>query len=682
MRPVPATLRLSFNQNKAEPTDLAICAADGRDPVWSFQPMPPIVDNNLNDSCLGDLSLNVCADPCPPTAPSRDEAAVFAAVFAAADARLRLVATSDLHMALLGYDYAADAPRAGGLARAASLIRALRAAVPGSLLLDNGDLLQGDALGDWLAETRSAAHPVIAAMNALGYDAATPGNHDTNHGLAYLRRAVAGAAFPFVCSNLRLLGGEPLGPDRLLIDRALPRAGGGVARVRIGVIGCLPPQSLDWDLQTLSGRAEIDDICDTVARLEPALRAGGADLVIALCHSGLGPTEPTPGLENAAAALPQVARLDAIIAGHTHQLFPDANPPALPWAPGVDAVAGRVHGVPVVQPGHLGGHVGVIDLALCADGAGWRVAGDRVAARPVTADCPPQADIEALAAPAHRALRRHLAQPVGWTETPLSTALALVTPSAALGLVAAAICTAVRSAVAGTALADLPVLAAVPPYKSGGRGGPGCYTHVPAGRLTLRALDDLYPYPNRLACAEISGAELADWLEHSASVYARLRPGGADQPLLDPAFPGFECDAVHGVSAAFDLTQPARFDRNGRLLAPAARRLRSLTWQGRAVQPAQRFLIATSDYRLATRGLAGRPGSRVFALRARDALRSYLAAHPRVAPAVADWQLLPAGGASALFDTSPAAVAHLDHDPRLESVSLTEAGFLRLRLHL
>src|SRR5690606_2854366 len=101
---------------------------------------------------------------------------------------LRVLATTDLHANILSYDYAANRPLNGqGLAQMAGLIAAARAGAPGALLLDNGDFLQGSALADLAAQgRRRRSHPVIGAMNALAYDAATLGNHEFNYGLRVL----------------------------------------------------------------------------------------------------------------------------------------------------------------------------------------------------------------------------------------------------------------------------------------------------------------------------------------------------------------------------------------------------------------------------------------------------------------------------------------------------------------
>src|SRR6476646_5636661 len=121
----------------------------------------------------------------------------------AAEVRLRIMETTDLHMNLLSYDYYQDKTTDQyGLDRTLSLIKAARAEVPNSLLFDNGDLLQGNPMGEYVAKVKplkdGETHPAYQVMNQMGYDAANIGNHDFNFGLDFLRRATKGAKFPYV----------------------------------------------------------------------------------------------------------------------------------------------------------------------------------------------------------------------------------------------------------------------------------------------------------------------------------------------------------------------------------------------------------------------------------------------------------------------------------------------------
>ncbi len=119
----------------------------------------------------------------------------------AAELKLRVLETSDIHMNLLNYDYYQDRPaQEFGLAKTITLIHRARAEAPNSLLFDNGDLLQGNPLGDVVARVKPLKagdiHPAYKILNLLDVDAGNLGNHEFNYGLPFLRQAIAGATFP------------------------------------------------------------------------------------------------------------------------------------------------------------------------------------------------------------------------------------------------------------------------------------------------------------------------------------------------------------------------------------------------------------------------------------------------------------------------------------------------------
>ncbi len=386
---------------------------------------------------------------------------------AGAPVALRLLATSDLHANLLAWDYHADHEcPTRGLARLATLIRRARAEVAQTLLLDNGDFLHGTPLGDHLAAhpVQGRLHPMIAAMNHLRYDAATLGNHEFSHGLPFLRQSLKGAEFPFVCSNMRETGPDATAivAPHLLLTRDFVDRDGKSHRLRIGVLGFLPPQTLIWEWRHMQGCAEADDILATATQAVPALRAAGADLVIALSHSGIGGVGD--GDENVSLALAALPGIDAVIAGHTHLQFPTPEQADLA-------------GTPAVMPGFFGSHLGVIDLQLTQAPNGWRVTRHCAELRPIARRDPldgrlvalvaDDSAIVALAKPDHEALQARSGQAIGQTPRRLHSYFALLTPSPALSLVAQAQSAHLAQALAGTPHADLPL----PPSRQAGAVG-------------------------------------------------------------------------------------------------------------------------------------------------------------------------------------------------------------------
>jgi len=610
---------------------------------------------------------------------------------------LRILATSDLHANLLAWDYHANQPSPQvGLARTASLIHAARAEQPQTLLFDNGDFLHGTALGDYLAETtptiRSGrplrAHPMIAAMNALHYDAVTLGNHEFGHGLGFLRRSLAATRFPVVCSNLyfKPTRGAALSLSSLLLVRDLRDRAGKLHRLKIGVLGFLPPQTVVWEKRYLKSRASVDDILASARNLVPLLRGNGADLVVALSHSGIGDPQIGPGAENASTALAALDGIDVVIAGHTHLLFPTTAQTDL---------AGK----PAVMPGFHGSHLGVIDLALHKGPQGWRIETQHAETRPIATRDPQTGRVEplvpddpalvALAAPAHAALLTRAEAQIGETPLPLHSYFALLTETPALRLVAQAQAHRLAQALADGPYRDLPLVSAVAPFKAGGRGGPENYTNIPAGPLRARHVGDLYLHPNSLTGLRLSGADLAQWLERSVSLYRQIAPDAQDAPLIDDRFPSFNFDVIHGLRYRIDLAQPPQFDPFGKRLPSAARRIVDLTWQGQPLLPDQQFVLATNSYRSAGgAGFAGTEPAQVIyegAESNREVLTAYLRAghHPTAAPAPA-WGFVPMPGASVQFESAPQAAQHLAEVAhlRIDPLDQRPSGFRRFRLHL
>jgi 2',3'-cyclic-nucleotide 2'-phosphodiesterase / 3'-nucleotidase len=613
--------------------------------------------------------------------------------------RLRLIGLTDLHANLYPYDYYRDRPdNSVGLARAASLITRARDECRNCLLFDNGDILQGTPLGDFAAQAivadASAIHPVIAAMNGLDYAAATLGNHEFNYGLEAVERAYAQASFPVVCCNVLKSDGSPWFPLSIVIERSFVDESGTTRQVKLGVVGVAPPQIAQWDEAHVRGRLTIADIVEA-ARAEVGHLKGRVDLIVVLSHSGISRLASASGEENAGQDLAGLEDVDALFLGHQHLLFPGED---FTGVSGVDAERGTIRGKPAVMAGFWGSHLGVIDLSLELDAGRWRVQETRVEARPIAsrdangaaiALVESDASVLDAARSVHEATLQYVRRPVGRLATSLHTYLALIADDPTVELVnEAQRAYAAPLAAARADLASLPLLSAAAPFKCGGRGGPDFYTDIAKGQIAIKDVADIYPYPNSVRVVKVDGATLREWLERSASIFRRIDPGLRDeQPLLGPAFACYNFDVIDGVHYAIDVTEPARYDESGALIAPGARRIRDLTFNGAPVGPRQTFLVVTNNYRAS--GGGGFPGcdGTSVAIEApdanRDAVLKYVESVDEIAPAAdGNWRLAPLpGSVVATYLTSPAAAA-LAPPPGLKLTSMGAApgGFLKLRV--
>ncbi|TNC73425.1 bifunctional 2',3'-cyclic-nucleotide 2'-phosphodiesterase/3'-nucleotidase [Rubellimicrobium roseum] len=622
-------------------------------------------------------------------------------------AHLRIMETTDLHVHVLPYDYYADKPMdTAGLARTARLIEEVRAESANSLLLDNGDFLQGNPMGDYIAYERGmpegSAHPIVEAMNVLGYDAGTLGNHEFNYGLDFLTAALATAGFPIVCANVVTEMGETpdrdttLVPPYVILDRTIRDGSGAEHPIRVGLIGFVPPQIMEWDRQNLDGRVMARDIVEAAQAWVPVMKAEGADLVVALSHSGIDGTPYAPGMENASVPLAGVEGIDVLLTGHQHLVFPG---PDFEGVEGVDSAAGTINGKPAVMAGFWGSHMGLVDLLLerTAEG-GWRIASFEVEARPIylrdeegeiTPTVEDAPEVVAAVEAEHEETLAYVRRPVGKTDAPLYSYFALVADDPSVQIVSNAQTWYIGQMLDGTPHAALPLLSAAAPFKAGGRGGPDYYTDVPVGDVAIRNVADLYLYPNTVRAVKITGAQVKDWLERSAGMFNQITPGGQDQVLLNPDFRSYNFDIIDGVTYRIDLSQPSKFDADGNLVAGDANRIVDLQHDGQPIDPAQEFIVATNNYRAEGGGsFPGADGSTIVFEGPdtnRDVIVRYIVDQGTISPAAdANWGFVPMPGTTVLFDSGPRAAEYLDDVPGLSIEPAGEGpdGFARFRISL
>ncbi|HEU4663715.1 MAG TPA: bifunctional 2',3'-cyclic-nucleotide 2'-phosphodiesterase/3'-nucleotidase [Dokdonella sp.] len=554
--------------------------------------------------------LGACA--APPPRPS--------AVPDGTRARLAVLESTDIHSNVLSYDYYRLAEdRALGFERMATLVAEARAQFPNTLLFDAGDTIQGTALADYQA----LVHPlgcdeelaIYRAMDALGYDGGTIGNHEFNYGLPYLAqvtghpiaadgveaRACSGPHFPLVLSNaVGARDGRPIYPPYAVLDRTLrfTDAAGRetTAPIRIGIIGFTPPPIVEWDRRNLEGKVTTLGVVEAARRYVPELRAKGVDLVVAISHGGLDTAPYGSMMENANWYLAQEPGIDVLLLGHSHAAFPDPANARSRFATmaGVDNQRGFVHGKPAVMANFFGRSLGVIDLALVRKDGHWTIdaAGSHSEVRDVrredgsSVDADPR--IAPLVAAAHAATIDYVSQPIGDTDFAITSYFCELGNTTALQVINDAQRDYVERYVAANLpqYAGIPILSAAAPFKTG-FSAPDDYTDIEPGPLAIRSAADIYLYPNTLTAVKIDGAVLKGWLEHAAGRFNRIDPAStAPQELVNRKFSGYNFDVIEGgLHYAIDVTK-----------APGER-IRDLAYGGKPVAPGDAFIVVTNNYR-------------------------------------------------------------------------------------
>ena len=627
---------------------------------------------------------------------------------------LRVMETTDLHANIMNYNYyRGNVDDSVGLVKTASLIQAARSEVKNSVLVDNGDLLQGSPLGDYVAKVKgleeNEVHPIYKAMNLLNYDAANIGNHEFNFGLPFLKQAIDDANFPYTSANVFFDDHDtdntndiPYFSPYLLKEKNVLDTEGNAHQIMIGYIGFVPPQVMQWDQNNLETRVKARDIVDMANYYVPQMKAAGADIIIAIPHSGLTTDDRLGGDENASYYLSKVKGIDAIMFGHAHRNFPGDS--SYDGLAGVDNVKGTINGVPAVMPGYWGKYLGYVDLTLekSVDDV-WSVVDSESVLKPISQSNPDRSvtslveshkGIEEAVKHDHELVNAWVSAPFAKITQPINSFFALIQDDPSIQVVTDAQTWYVRSIVKGTELDGLPILSVGAPFRAG-RGGADDFTDLSAGDVSYGNVADLYIYPNTLKVLKLNGEEIKQWLEMSAGQFNTIIAGSQDAELINENFPSYNFDVIDGIEYEIDISQAPRYDTSGNLLDANTNRINNIRYQGEPIDLQQDFLVVTNNYRAAGGGnFPGIISDRIVIdapNENRQTVADYLIHSTQQNPdtgfdpsADGNWSFTPLANTQVVFNSSSkdTAQAFAGQNPALVYSHITDDGFGVYRLNL
>jgi 2',3'-cyclic-nucleotide 2'-phosphodiesterase/3'-nucleotidase len=511
--------------------------------------------------------------------------------------RLTVMGTTDLHGNVFNWDYYKNAEYDDsahndiGLAKISTLVTAVRDRIaadrhaPRPLLLDAGDTIQGTPLAYYFAKvepiTGGHTHPMAAAMNRIGYDAAALGNHEFNYGIDILRKYQRQLRFPLLGANAQdWTTGLPAFPPYVLKQVHVP----GEQPITVGILGLTNPGIAIWDKANVENKLKFGGIVELARVWVPRVRKAGADLVIASVHSGMdlsssyGDALPYP--ENASVLMAEtVPGIDAVLVGHAHLEIPER------------LVTNTTSGEQVVlsEPLKWGMRLSLFDLDLQKVRGRWTVVGRHsqvLNANTVDAD----PDVVALLQKDHTKVVEYVNSKIGTCTEAMSAATAPWEDTAALDFVNFIQADAVSKALVGTPQAGLPVLAIAAPFNRGAA--------IPAGDVSLRDVAGLYIFDNTLLAVTMTGAQITAYLEFSAQYFKQVSGTGpfpSDQVTNAPTAtaptgtPDYNYDVMGG------LTKPLTYTID--IAKPVGSRITGLAYAGTPVAPDQQFVVAVNNYR-------------------------------------------------------------------------------------
>ncbi|MFN2341233.1 MAG: bifunctional 2',3'-cyclic-nucleotide 2'-phosphodiesterase/3'-nucleotidase [Halanaerobium sp.] len=498
---------------------------------------------------------------------------------------LSILATSDVHQYLMPYDYMEDnIDETIGFSKIYTLIEEERNNNANTLLLDNGDVIQGSLIGNYEYQIEpietGETQTIIKAYNYAGYEAATIGNHELqDYSMDFLEKAMAGADFPFVSANIMMADNEAefyTDPYTIITKNINGKD------LRIGVIGFVPPQSMLWGKDHLEGNVIIKDIVEQAEKVIPVL-AEISDLVVVLSHSGITDkaVDSYDARENASYYIAQIDGVDAMITGHHHGTFPDDYEDL----EGVDAEAGTIFGVPTVMPGSWGSALGVIDLEVEENKGSWEVVGHQIRHRAVDENVESHPEIEAIAQEIHEKVIEYVRTPIGDTERDITSYLSRVMDSPVTQVINDAQLWWAEREFAEGEYSDLPILSAAAPFRAG-REDADYFTEVMTGGVTIGDVTDIYIYDNQIRVMQLNGEQIIEWLERSAENFNRIDPDSEEsQELLNGDFSAYNFDVIDGIEYQLDVTKEI------------GNRVVNASYEGQELTSDMEFLVVTNDYR-------------------------------------------------------------------------------------
>ncbi|MGV9324592.1 5'-nucleotidase C-terminal domain-containing protein [Streptosporangium sandarakinum] len=494
-----------------------------------------------------------------------------------------VMGTSDLHGNTLNWDYFKNAEFDDGkgndigLAKVSTMVDKIRAerGADHTLLFDSGDTIQGTPLAYYYAKVEPITqtgelHPMARAMNAIGYDAVTLGNHEFNYGLPLLATWIKQMKAPVLGANaVDATTGKPAYQPFVIKTMKVK----GEKPIRVGVLGLTNPGVAIWDKGNVEGKLRFDDLVKTAGKWVPVIRGLGADVVVVTAHAGDNGLSSYGGdlpVENAAAMVgEQVPDVDAVLFGHAHNEVPQRF------------VTNKVTGEQVLltEPAKWGQRLSVLDFTLTKKNGKWAVTGKSSATLNTNAVAE-DPKIVALMKKQHDATVGYVNKEVATSKDELLAAESPYKDTPILDYIQKVQTETVKKAIAGTADADLPVLSIAAPFSR--------TATFPAGPVSVRDMAGLYIYDNTLMAVRLTGAQLKDYLEYSAKYFAQLAPDApVDLSRLTNAgnIPDYNYDQLSGVGYDVDIAKPA------------GQRITGLSYNGQPVSADQRFVVAVNNYR-------------------------------------------------------------------------------------
>jgi 2',3'-cyclic-nucleotide 2'-phosphodiesterase/3'-nucleotidase len=486
-------------------------------------------------------------------------------VSAAGNSKITVLVTSDIHGRIMDWDYLTSSSEDVGLAKIFTLIKEQRQENANTILIDDGDILQGTPLVTYYNTINKnwKIHPMFEAYNAMQYDAIVLGNHEFNFGLDLLTKVIRSSKAPVLSANTfdikqnktwDTVKGYTI--KKMKINDEI---------VKVGIIGLITDAIPNWEdtvhYEGLEFKDQVEIAKKTIAQIKNKV-----DLIIVASHSGVEiPGEESIPNENQIAAIANACpEVSLIIAGHKHITI-DNNNPITNSKKNILYPAGIINDKSIIEPNCWGKVLGRAELSIAKINDKWQVTDlhtSNISTKGIVAD----ADIVKIAKPYHDTTIQYLTTKIGMAAADFDAVDGTIKETSLVNLVNDAQCYYGKAMLSTAAVFN-----------------PKAVIHK--GDISLQDIYSLYIYENFMYTIKITGAQLKKYLEYSARYYKQFMPGDVTIGINNNGIRDYNYDMVQGVDYTIDITKPE------------GQRIVNITYQGQPVEDHTHFTCAVNNYR-------------------------------------------------------------------------------------
>lgn len=531
---------------------------------------------------------------------------------------LRILATTDLHGQVTSYDYETNLSLPySGLSKVATLVNSKRGEVgtDNTLLVDNGDFLYDYTTNYFYEKDRTSVQPILKAMKLMNYDYLTLGNHEFDYPWAYLKKQLidSGLSDRVVVSNVIWHdSGKTVFAPSAIKEMQLISSNGTIIPVRVGIVG-----SSTNSISTRRGDYvnEIDaanNYTSIVAEANRLKQEENVSIVLVLIHGGIGSEKTSGKSDNIGYALSKVSSIDAIVTGHSHETFPAVDSKYNAYK-NVDATLGLMNGKPVITPSSHARALGMIDLNITQNLDGTvSISSAKSAVEIVPSTAKQNSAITGM----FKSYADKLKSGSDTTSYPIASGVAyhnydtVVQDSNLYQLFNNAKIAYGMAYVTEylPAYKSLPVIASTRNLLDSGELSIRIKDSFTAAKVAQLLSESSTARPSGyLQLYEINGKSLREWLEYNASMYATsgtllkntlqsyvIKNKSVSTLLQESYLYNWNAQYIFdGFTYQIDLSVPARYSSKGTLQSSKYKRIKNLSYNGKAITDTQKFILVT-----------------------------------------------------------------------------------------